>query len=79
MSDAIECEKLRLHIEAIEMLEGNKNGINEDIKERYSLAKSEGYDVKTMRSIVRLRKMERQAREEADALLETYRAALDLD
>ena len=79
MSDAIECEKLRLHVEAIERLESEKSGIQDDITGRYQSAKGDGYDVKTMRSIIRLRKMERQAREEADALLETYRAALGLD
>ena len=79
MSDAIECDKLRLHVECIEVLEGEKAGINEDIKERYRLAKMEGYDIKTMRSIVRLRKVEKQARDEADALLDTYRAALGID
>nr|WP_280951971.1 GapR family DNA-binding domain-containing protein [Allosphingosinicella vermicomposti] len=38
-----------------------------------------GYDTKTMRAIVRLRKMENHVRQEADALLETYRQALGLD
>jgi hypothetical protein len=45
----------------------------------YAEAKARGYDTKTMRAIVRLRKMETQARQEAEALLETYKAALGMD
>ena len=49
-----------------------------DVRDVYAEAKSNGYDTKTMRAIVRLRKMETHARQEADALLETYRQALGL-
>ena len=49
-----------------------------DIKEVYAEAKGTGFDTKTMRHIVRLRKMEKHHRDEADALLETYRNALGL-
>jgi uncharacterized protein (UPF0335 family) len=48
------------------------------VKDVYAEAKARGYDTKTMRAIVRLRKMETHIRQEADALLETYRAALGL-
>ena len=49
------------------------------MKDVYAEAKANGYDTKTMRAIVRLRRMEKNARQEADALLETYRSALGLD
>jgi uncharacterized protein (UPF0335 family) len=78
MSDSISAEQLRLFIERIERLEEEKKGIGDDIKDVYSEAKSTGFDTKTMRSIVRLRRMEKHARDEADALLETYRNALGL-
>lgn len=71
-------DQLRLHIEAIERLESEKAGIGEDVKERYLMAKSDGYCPKTMRKVVRLRKMEKHARDEASALLETYCAALGI-
>ncbi len=45
----------------------------------YGEAKSTGFDVKTIRTIVRLRKMEKHHRDEAEALLETYKQALGLD
>jgi uncharacterized protein (UPF0335 family) len=78
MSDLIAAEQLRLFIERIERLEEEKKGMADDIRDVYNEAKSTGYDVKTMRSIVRLRKMEKHARDEAEALLETYKAALGL-
>lgn len=77
-TDNVSAEQLLNHIEAIERLEDEKAGIAEDIKDRYALAKAEGFDTKTMKKIVALRKMEKHARDEADALLETYRAALNL-
>ncbi|WP_414901195.1 DUF2312 domain-containing protein [Sphingomonas flavalba] len=78
MSDIIAADQLRLFIERIERLEEEKKGIADDIRDVYSEAKSQGYDSKTMRQIVRLRRMEKHVREEADALLETYRNALGL-
>ncbi|HEY1143800.1 MAG TPA: DUF2312 domain-containing protein [Sphingomicrobium sp.] len=74
----VAADQLRLFIERIERLEEEKKGISDDIRDVYSEAKSNGYDTKTMRAIVRLRKMENHARQEADALMETYRNALGL-
>jgi uncharacterized protein (UPF0335 family) len=71
--------ELRLLVERIERLESEQQGIADDKKDVYSEAKSVGYDVKTIRAIVRLRKMEKHVRQEAEALLETYKAALDID
>ncbi len=71
-------DQLRLFIERIERLEEEKQGIADDVKDVYAEAKSTGYDAKTMRKIVALRKMESHARQEADALLDTYRVALGL-
>ena len=79
MSDTVAADQLRLFIERIERLEEEKKGIADDVKDVYLEAKANGYDVKTMRAIVRLRRMEMNARQEADALLETYRAALGLE
>ena len=74
----VAADQLRLFIERIERLEEEKKGIADDVKDVYAEAKANGYDTKTMRAIVRLRKMESHARQEADALLETYRNALGL-
>jgi uncharacterized protein (UPF0335 family) len=74
----VSAEQLRLFIERIERLEEEKKGIADDVKDVYSEAKGTGYDVKTMRTIIRLRAMEKNARQEQEALLETYKAALGL-
>jgi uncharacterized protein (UPF0335 family) len=79
MSDSIAADQLRLLIERIERLEEEKKGIGDDIKDVYGEAKSTGFDTKTIRAIVRLRKMEKHDRQEAEALLETYKAALGLE
>jgi uncharacterized protein (UPF0335 family) len=71
-------DQLRLFIERIERLEEEKKGITDDIKDVYSEAKANGYDPKIMKQIVRLRKMETHSRQEMDAILETYRAALNI-
>ena len=78
MSDNISAEQLRLLIERIERLEEEKKGVSDDIKNVYAEAKATGFDVKTMRAIVRLRRLESHARQEAEALLETYKSALGI-
>jgi len=78
MTDTIAAEQLRLFIERIERLEEEKKGMSDDIRDVYAEAKGQGYDTKTMRAIIRLRKMEKHARDEAEALLDTYKAALGL-
>ncbi len=74
----VAADELRLLIERIERLEEEKKAIADDVKDVYAEAKARGYDTKTMRAIVRLRKMEKHARDEAEALLDTYKAALGL-
>ncbi|MBW8745770.1 MAG: DUF2312 domain-containing protein [Sphingomonas sp.] len=78
MSDTIAADQLRLFIERIERLEEEKKGMADDIRDVYAEAKGQGYDSKTMRAIIRLRKMEKDARDEAEYLLDTYKAALGL-
>lgn len=78
MSDVIQADKLRLLIERIERLEEEKKGIADDIKDVYGESKSQGYDVKTMRKVVALRKLDKHVRDEADAMMDTYRVALGL-
>ncbi|SNT05607.1 Uncharacterized conserved protein, UPF0335 family [Sphingomonas laterariae] len=76
--NVVTADQLRLFIERVERLEEEKKALSEDIKDVYLEAKSQGYDAPTMRAIVRLRRMEKHHRDEAEALLETYKAALGL-
>ena len=78
MSDNFSAEQLRLFIERIETLEEEKKGISDDIRDVYAEAKGTGFDTKTIRAIVKLRRMEASARQESEALLETYKTALGL-
>ncbi|MEQ1538441.1 MAG: DUF2312 domain-containing protein [Sphingorhabdus sp.] len=75
---SVTADQLRLFIERIERLEEEKKGIADDIRDVYSEAKSNGYDAKIMRQIVRLRKMTNDDRAEMEAVLETYKSALGL-
>ena len=74
----VAADQLRLFIERIERLEEEKKGMADDIRDVYAEAKSSGYDAKTRRKVVALRRLESHVRQEADALLETYRTALGL-
>jgi len=74
----IAADQLRSVVERIERLEEEKAGLAADIREVFAEAKGNGFDVKTLRQIVRLRKMEVSDRQEAEALLETYQRALGM-
>ncbi|MGH6968869.1 MAG: DUF2312 domain-containing protein [Stellaceae bacterium] len=71
-------DRLRSFIERIERLEDERRALGEDIREVYSEAKGAGFDVKVMRQIVRIRKLDEAERDEQEALLETYMAALGM-
>jgi uncharacterized protein (UPF0335 family) len=76
---SVAADELRLLIERVERMHEERKGIADDIRDVYGEAKSRGYDTKTMRRIIQLRGMDANARQEADALLETYRQALGID
>ncbi|MET0370231.1 MAG: DUF2312 domain-containing protein [Sphingobium sp.] len=75
----VAADQLRLLIERVERLEEEKKGIGDDIKDVYLEAKATGYDPKIMRQIVRLRKMPAHDRQEMEAILQTYLAALGME
>lgn len=72
-------EQLRSIVERIERLEEEKAGIAADIREVYAEAKGNGYDVKALRSVVKLRKVDDADRREADLVLSTYMRALGME
>lgn len=74
----VAADQLRMFIERVERLNEEKGGLQDDIKDVYAEAKASGYCTKTMKVIVRLRKLEPHRRQEEDALIETYRTALGL-
>lgn len=77
--EGIAGKRLKSFVERIERLEEEKAALAEDIKEVYAEAKAVGFDAKTMRKIVSLRKMDVEKRREEDELLELYKAAIGLN
>jgi uncharacterized protein (UPF0335 family) len=71
-------DQLKAFIERVERLEEEKKATADDIKDVYAEAKGNGFDVKTLRTVVRLRKMDAEERKEAEAILETYLNALGM-
>ena len=71
-------DRLRAFIERVERLEEEKKQLSDDIREVYSEAKGAGFDVKVMRQIVRLRKMNESDRSEMEEILDVYKRVLDM-
>ena len=70
--------QLRAYVERVERLEEDKAALMADIREVYAEAKGNGFDVKTMRQIVRLRKLDSAERVEQEELLDLYKRALGM-
>lgn len=75
----VAASELRQFIERIERLEEEKQTIVDDIKDVMGEAKGRGYDTKAIRTILRLRKKDRDERLEEEAILQTYMAALGME
>ncbi len=71
-------DQLKAIIERIERLEEEKKTISDDIRDVYAEAKGNGFDVKALRQIIRLRKQDPNERAEAETILETYMQALGM-
>lgn len=71
-------QRLKLFIERVERLDEEIKGLNEDKSDVFQKMKSDGFDTKTVKRIIKLRKMEPQARQEAEALLQTYMNAIGM-
>jgi uncharacterized protein (UPF0335 family) len=83
MSDQVEIggnskEQLKSIIERVERLEEEKKGLADDIRDVFAEAKGNGFDVKVLRTIVRMRKQDANERSEQETILETYLQALGM-
>lgn len=74
----VAADRLKSFIERIERLEEEKKGIAGDIRDVYSEAKGTGFDTKTMRQIIKLRRMDSAERDEQEELLDVYKQALGM-
>ena len=74
----VAAEELKQFVERIERLEEEKKAIADDIKDVFAELKGRGFDVKAVRSILRLRKQDHSERQEEEAILELYMNALGM-
>ncbi|GAN78135.1 DUF2312 domain-containing protein [Acidisphaera rubrifaciens] len=74
----VAADRLRSIVERIERLEEERKALSSDIKDIYAEAKSAGFDVKVLRTLIRLRKQEAAEIEEQETLLDVYRRALGM-
>jgi uncharacterized protein (UPF0335 family) len=77
-SGGVAQDQLRSVVERIERLEEEKAAIANDIKEVYAEAKGNGFDTKTLRQVIRLRKQDKAERQEQEAILDLYMSALGM-
>ena len=78
MTHEIDASKLLSYVERVERLNEEVKALQTDIKEIYEEAKSNGYDVKALKAIISLRKLDDAEREEAETVLDVYKAALGM-
>lgn len=78
MSEVISSQALQQLVAKIERLESEKKGLSEDITETYREAKSHGFDVKILREVIKLRKLDKAKLDENEELLEMYKTALGM-
>jgi len=77
MSEIVAKEQLKQYIIRVERLEADKTILLDDIKQVFDEAKANGFDVKTMKKLVQLRKLDKNKLAEQEAILELYRQALE--
>jgi len=78
MAEIVAKDQLKQYIDRIERLEAEKSALLDDIKQVFDEAKANGFDVKTMKQIIKLRKLDKNKLAEQDAILELYRQALEV-
>ena len=74
----VSTDRLRSFVDRIERLEEEKQALAADIREVYSEAQGAGFDVKVMRQLIRLRKMDKNDRSQMEEILHVYERALDM-
>ncbi len=78
-SQTVAAGQLRSIIERIERLEEDKGAVSEDIKQVYAEAKGTGFDVKALRSLIRIRKKDKAELQEEEAILDLYKTAIGME
>ena len=77
--NGVDAARLLSYIERIEHIEEERKELQNDIKEIYEEAKSANFDVKAIKQLLKIRKMDQEERQEEEFVLDTYKKALGLD
>lgn len=77
-AEAVAADQLKSFVERLERLEEEKSTIADDMKDVYAEAKANGFDVKVLRQVIRIRKQDKAEREEMEAILDLYMQALGM-
>jgi len=78
MSEVVAADQLKQYISRIERLESDKADISDDLKQVFDEAKANGFDTKIMKQVIKLKKLDKDSLAEQEAILDLYRAALDI-
>ena len=78
MSEVVAADKLRQYVSRVERLEQDKTAILDDIKQVFDEAKANGFDVKILKQVIKLKKLDSDSLAEQEAILDLYRAALEV-
>ena len=78
MTEVIATEQLKQYINRIEKLNSDKAEVSDDIKQVFDEAKANGFDIKIMKQVIKLKKLDKDSLAEQEAILELYRSALNI-
>jgi uncharacterized protein (UPF0335 family) len=78
MSEVVAADQLKQYVSRIERLESDKAEISDDLKQVFDEAKANGFDVKTLKQVLKLKKLDKDSLAEQEAMLDLYRAALEI-
>lgn len=78
MAEIVAKDQLKQYIDRVERLEGDKAALLDDIKQVFDEAKANGFDVKIMKQVIKLKKLDKNTLAEQDAILDLYRQALEV-
>jgi uncharacterized protein (UPF0335 family) len=78
MSEVVAADQLKQYVSRIERLESDKAEISDDLKQVFDEAKANGFDVKALKQVLKLKKLDKDSLAEQEAMLDLYRAALEI-
>ncbi len=78
MTEVIAIDQLKQYISRIERLNSDKAEVSDDIKQVFDEAKANGFDIRIMKQVIKLKKLDKDSLAEQEAILELYRSALNI-